>query len=433
MRIYYWKVAVLILLAVSSAGTSYALDAGAASADITPDVKAYKVPMAGYGARMGKPSTGVHDPLHAKVLYLRDNDSALAIITCDLRSVTLELKQLIIQKAGIVGLTEDNVMLCASHTHSGPSIFREKFWQLQFGVFDPAILEPMSSAVADALKKAVASAVPARVGFASEKVEGFTENRRWEYDTDARTKAGETPAMSPMLSVLRVDNADKKPLAIFVHYATHPTILPASNMLLSADWPGVMQARIEEGFPGAVAMYANGAEGDQAPHGEKGDGEFDRVADFGTRLAAEAVRLSRSIETMPDSHVDAVRTAPALPEIVFSPGALNGPRKDMGPFAIEALPRKAEIQAFAINGVAMVTVPGEPICEVGLDATKRVEALGFKHAIVIGLANDYIGYVVNEKEYAHAGYEVDSRSYYGPGLGTFIAENAAKAASRLKK
>ena len=81
----------------------------------------------------------------------------------------------------------------------------------------------------------------------------------------------------------------------------------------------------------------------------------------------------------------------------------------------------------------MVTVPGEPICDVGRDATKRVEALGFQRAFVIGLANDYIGYVVNEKEYAHAGYEVDSRSYYGPGLGKFIAENAVKAASELKK
>ena len=46
-----------------------ALDAGAAACDITPDTARYKVPMAGYGAREGKPSTGVRDPLRAKVLY----------------------------------------------------------------------------------------------------------------------------------------------------------------------------------------------------------------------------------------------------------------------------------------------------------------------------------------------------------------------------
>ena len=51
--------------------------------------------------------------------------------------------------------------------------------------------------------------------------------------------------------------------------------------------------------------------------------------------------------------------------------------------------------------------------------------------MVLGLANDYIGYPVNEKEYAHGGYEVDSRSYYGPHLGSFIAVEAGKAAEGL--
>ena len=36
-------------------------------------------------------------------------------------------------------------------------------------------------------------------------------------------------------------------------------------------------------------------------------------------------------------------------------------------------------------------------------------------------------YIVNAKEYAHGGYEVDQRSYYGPTLGDRIAEWAAQA------
>ena len=42
-----------------------ALEVGVGVADITPDVETFRVPMAGYGARLGAPSKGVHDRLHA--------------------------------------------------------------------------------------------------------------------------------------------------------------------------------------------------------------------------------------------------------------------------------------------------------------------------------------------------------------------------------
>jgi hypothetical protein len=80
----------------------------------------------------------------------------------------------------------------------------------------------------------------------------------------------------------------------------------------------------------------------------------------------------------------------------------------------------------------LVGLPGEPILEVAQAAEEAAKAKGFGHAIAIGLANDYIGYLVNEKEYAHGGYEVESRSYYGPGLGKFLAENAAAIAAEMK-
>src|SRR5438105_1962165 len=44
---------------ILSATRMNALEVGVASCDITPDVTSHKVPLAGYGARKGKPSTGV--------------------------------------------------------------------------------------------------------------------------------------------------------------------------------------------------------------------------------------------------------------------------------------------------------------------------------------------------------------------------------------
>lgn len=425
-------VVIAILLGASlTVAPTKALEAGVASCDITPDVKAHAVPLAGYGARKGQPSTGVHDPLHAKVLFLRDGRKAMALVTCDLRSVTPQLKQLALQKVGDLGLTPDTLFLCASHTHDGPSIFPEKFWELQFGKCDPAVVEEMSSSIANGLHAAAKNLAPARVGFGSESLEGFTRNRRWGYDNDARKAAGETPALNPILSVLRVDSDDGKCRALLVHFATHPTILGASNMLISAEWPGVLPQTLEAAFPGAVALYCNGAEGDQSPAGAEGVDPFAKVKDFGTRLAVRAQTVAQGIKTKPNQPIGSVRITPDLPPIGFSPGARNGPYKSYEPLAHEALPKQAEIQVLRIGDIALAGLPGEPICEVGMDTQKKVAAAGFRNVLTIGLANDYLGYIVNEKEYPHAGYEVDERSYYGPGLGGWLATKAGEAASKL--
>jgi hypothetical protein len=79
-----------------------------------------------------------------------------------------------------------------------------------------------------------------------------------------------------------------------------------------------------------------------------------------------------------------------------------------------------------------VGVPGEPICEVGRAVEEAVRKAGIEQPITVGLSNDYIGYIVNAKEYAHAGYEVDQRSYYGPTLGERIAEAAGETARAAK-
>ena len=409
-------------------GVAQALEVGVGVADITPDVETYRVPMAGYGARLGAPSQGVHDRLHAKVLYFRDGDAAMALITCDLRSITPEFKGQIVEKSAAHGMTADKVLVCASHTHAGPSMYPERFWQMQFGKYDPAIVDVMSTAVARAVGEAVASAAPAKVGFGEGRAEGFTRNRRWGYDTEAREAAGESPAVDPMVWVMRVDSLEGAPRALLVQFATHPTILGHENMLISAEWPGVLQRELEQAFPGAIALYANGAQGDQSPAGAQGEDGFAKVADFGRRLAVVIAGIAREIRTEKSAGIGYARATPALPEFTFTKASQKRYAKYFEA-AIAALPRNAELQVLRIGDTALVGLPGEPIVEVGQAVQETVSACGFERCVIFGLANDYIGYLVNEKEYAHGGYEVDSRSYYGPGLGAFLAEHAGQVAA----
>jgi hypothetical protein len=421
-------------LMIAATSAAWGLEAGTGIADITPDVKAFKVPLAGYGARRNRPSTGVHDPLHAKVLFLRNGDVRMALITCDLRSITPELKNQVIEKSAGLGITTDNLFMAASHTHDGPAMYREKFWQLQFGAYDPKIVDIMSTSVAKALKEAVQNAVPVKVGFGEGKAEGFMNNRRWKDDLAAREAAGEKPALEPVVWVMRVDGMDGKPRAILVNFGVHPTILGADNMLISAEWPGVLQTELEKAFPGSVALFTNGAEGDQAPQSAKGlKDAFERVTEFGVRLSKVVTPIVQGIETKADVPIAFKYATPDLPKIAIPAGmAKRFAAAGAADIPEKGLPHKAELQILRIGSTALVGLPGEPILEVGQAVRKGVVEQGFSRAVAVGLANDYIGYLVSAKEFPHGGYEVDLRSYYGPGLEAFLVEQTKKIAGDLK-
>ena len=46
--------------------------------------------------------------------------------------------------------------------------------------------------------------------------------------------------------------------------------------------------------------------------------------------------------------------------------------------------------SFLAVDTALAGLPGEPLCEVGLDTQKQVAAAGFKNVLTLGLANDYL-------------------------------------------
>src|ERR1035441_8653762 len=89
---------------------------GISQVDITPKPG---VELSGFAART-QPSTGVLDPLFAKALYLENGGERVLWIHCDLvgidRGIVLEFRDRARQR---LGLTAGQVMLSATHTHSG--------------------------------------------------------------------------------------------------------------------------------------------------------------------------------------------------------------------------------------------------------------------------------------------------------------------------
>ncbi|MEN9556021.1 MAG: hypothetical protein RLZZ232_2307, partial [Planctomycetota bacterium] len=94
--------------------------AGVASVDITPNTA---IRLNGFGGRTEE-SEGVRQPLFAKALTIGSTDQdTIVILTVDTLGIPDDLKLRVIDKLQHrLELTEDRVVICASHTHSGPMI-----------------------------------------------------------------------------------------------------------------------------------------------------------------------------------------------------------------------------------------------------------------------------------------------------------------------
>ncbi|MEO2039796.1 MAG: alkaline ceramidase, partial [Martelella sp.] len=102
---------------------------------------------------------------------------------------------------------------------------------------------------------------------------------------------------------------------------------------------------------------------------------------------------------------------------------------------IEPEPLLARVMVLDWGGVLVIALPGEIFAETALfrRALPNVGASAF----VVGFAEDNPGYIPQESEYAHGGYEVDeAHRYYGqpmsfaPGSAEALAQCAAALVKR---
>jgi len=94
---------------------------GCSVVDITPAVG---IPLSGFIARIGKPSTGIADPFHMRALGLRSKEEVYFLLNYDLLLVGAILKEKIFaaltEHLGSV-FSPKCCIIAATHTHIGPS------------------------------------------------------------------------------------------------------------------------------------------------------------------------------------------------------------------------------------------------------------------------------------------------------------------------
>jgi neutral ceramidase len=409
------------------------LQAGAARASINPLEENIPTQLGGYGEREGKPATGTHDTIYAKAAVFLFDGKKSAVVSLDVCHAPRCLVEESIAKAGIEGLTYENTIMSSTHTHAGLEGMsmdkRNIANNPNLGIFDARVLEFVSGRIAKALKDADAALRPVTAGSAVEALLGMNCNRRHDgAPTD------------PDMTVARFDDsATGKPYIVYVNYTAHGTIMTPEIMEVSGGWPGVMQRTVEEIVGnGAMCMYSNGAEGDVAPTGYTGGSRFEMAEQYGIRAGLAAGRIAEAIATVPVNEFRVASHWVKLPKQTPSPDFMKDAgdeykidEKMLGLLLGILFPKEAPMYAWRVNDFGLVAFPGEPITAIGLATKQRMREAGVTHPAVASLTNDLIGYILTEDEYKQGGYEATA-SFYGPGLGALMMDEAAATAGMLK-
>jgi len=237
-------------------------EVGVARVDITPLV-GIRMRNWGYGDK--DVSTGVHRPVTLTALALATSDGGdCLIITADLgwwRTVEdeTEVREAIFARTT---LSDDQLLLHLTHTHSGPSICREDS-DLPGGELVGEYLDLLCARAADAAERALADLAPADILWATGS-HGLAAVRDVRFDGEALLGYDPKEAADQTLVVGRATRTNGTILATIVNYACHPTTLGYDNSQISPDYVGALRAVVEK-ETGAPCLFLQGASGDLGP------------------------------------------------------------------------------------------------------------------------------------------------------------------------
>lgn len=424
-----------IILAISSVSfaESNKLQANIASVDITPPLE-MKYTLGGYGERENRPAEGIHDHIWAKALIVKDNEKKYAIVTLDILGLPPNVKTDLLKRISNNGWSKENIMLLPSHSHGSLEMAalnsKNNLGIPQIGIFQPELLEFVLDKLEVLINTADQNFKPVKIGTQSKMLENANHNRRGDPEVDRE------------LTITRVDKLDGKPLAVLVNWTAHPTFIDGKDMLVSAEWPGYLQSDLQNLIGSDVTvMYYNGAEGDQSPVlNGAGMNDYEKIQEYGKKIAKEAFQVYRQIKPKANNILSFNYETVQLPKRRVHPdfmktgGAEYGLTKEKVKYVLDALaPPSAGVAAVRIGNLIIAGIPGEMAAGLGMKIKQSVENNGIEHVTIGGLANEWISYILTAKQYSNgAGYE-SSVSFYGPGLGKIISENAIKTAIALEQ
>jgi len=378
------------------AGDRQSLRVGATKVDITPSDLTNLNPWGGT-------YKDVHDHIYARMLVLDNGVNTAALVSLDLAETgdTTEVRQRIQSELGI---PVDHIIITSSHDHSAPRAGVVTAGGLAHGASSATagFTNTLYDKIVNGLKQAKASLQPARFGMGTgvcdinvNRDEYVPQTKSWVQGVNQNRPSDKT------VWVMKFETLSGEPIAVFFNYAVHSAVALGTGSL-SRDLGGSAARYVEERYNNkVVALYTMGAAGDQNPRIMFGGGGgpsapvdstvvYDAMNAMGTMLGAEVVRTAKLIQEMAST----VRLEAA--ERIVSCPVKKGVNQmgDMKQEDVSSMP--LHLGLIMINQVALTGVSGEVVTNIYLHLKK---ASPLTNTIMMTLANDRVGYIVDDEAY----------------------------------
>lgn len=447
------------------------LKAGFGKTSMVPD---YSVPLLGYGNSTSRMSQGYLNPVEVSCTAVQDESGeTVLLISMDMALVNtyVRLNSLpLIAEA--TGVPLHNIILTATHTHSGADICTEH-------ENSPRYEKDMRQWLCEAAKLAMEDLAPATLQTGAIDVEHMNFVRHYlmndgTYYGDnfgSRESGYKCHEREPdkQLQLIRLVRESKKDI-LLVNWQSHPKLAStASTMagkptrtLLSADYVGYMREYVGKIADCEVAFFL-GAAGNLNPlsdiqeeqatvpenvmvYGHKVGDYVLKAMEHMKDVASGPVQVSKTnfqgqIDHTEDHLADNAR-------LVMKEWAANKSYKQavefgkplgiMNPYHAESIlnrfedpnpTRDLEINAVSFGDVGFATVPYEMFCQNGL-AVK--EGSPFDTTFMISCCNGVNGYMAADAAFEYGSYEANNRIFIR-GTAEAVQDQLVQMLKELKK
>jgi len=417
---------------------------GFAKIDITPPLGS---PLC--GQLIAPEATGVESKLYASAMCIDTGKHKLVFVSCDLILIPNELAKEI-----TVASVVDEVIVAATHTHSGPATV-----QLFGGGANNQYLDKLKHGILESIRLAVDNLEESCIKFSRDKLKGFAFNRRFIMDDDTieTHPLKENPHIvrsegpdSNDISVIWSENAHEKILGGMVVFGCHTTVMERDNTLISADFPGKVTKYLEDKY-NVPFLFMQGACGNICQVNPMDSSQYEVGKEWTKKMGdaigskaetminagSPAISSELNIITkttqlprrkVPDELLDWAekhKNTGAVPPLLSDYGSEKYNQLPPGKVSLEDLFKTPfwsdfyaneiktrqndylhqpempfTIKIITIGNLAIVTLP----CELFIEwQNKIIENSPFKNTTVIELANGWNGYIPTLEAFARSG------------------------------
>ncbi|NMA43039.1 MAG: hypothetical protein GX946_06630 [Oligosphaeraceae bacterium] len=414
-----------------------------------------RVSLAGYFNKRWQ--EGKIDDIYVYAMLVADEHEVVALCQADSVSVPLPLAERI--RSGcrdIVGLKPENIVVCATHSHTCPALMQGDL-PIDCSVDDdskqvatdtgsnPAYDNFLVEQAVKAIHAAYADLRPSQAYY------GECEDSRWAYcrrywmkdntvvtnprRQDPNIAKAEGP-IDPRIGIFGLKNEDGSWRFLMANISNHPDTVEGN--LVCADWCGVVRSVLEKELPGCLTMSLTAPQGNVNHfnvYGPEQQSGYERITRrMGEGYAESVLAALPKMRKLADGPLKALHLSPKVPARQVAEEEIERAREhaakyefdenmtltseDLAKGAPHALKffadqllsivddnseRELPVWGWKLGELYLISLPGEPFIEHGMYI--REDLLQRKPCLITALAMSRLGYIPNRYNFGRGGYE----------------------------